>query len=339
MRKNLTYPILGLIVFLLCWINLPPLVSDRLREWIAAPFGKRAFDNRSDEIARLQLEGSQLRTQIDQVYEWLLSNQKIVEEFKDVPFLEKRAAHLKERLLEQFISIPAQVIYRNPALWSSSLWVNVGEKTNAALGKKAIAKNSPVIADGNLVGVIEFVGRNHSRVRLITDSGLSPSVRVCRGKMQNRELVHQIDSLSKWIEKRDDLFADGEKEALFSHLEKLKANCQANWEDGYLAKGELKGSSSPFWRSRSPMLKGIGFNYDYLDSFSEKSPKIPILKEGDLLVTSGLDGVFPPGLPVGIVAEVDPQPVGAYCYEIDVKPTASRLNDLQTLFIIPPMEE
>ncbi len=329
MRKTLTYPLLGLTLFLLCWINLPSLLSDRLRNFISHPFGKRAFEKRFDEVARLELENRTLHTQLDQAYEWLLFDKRLT----DRTLIQKRADLLKTRLSEQLFSMPAQVIYRDPSLWSSSLWVNVGEKTNALLGKKVIAKNSPVLSDGALIGVVEFVGEKQSRVRLITDSGLSPSVRVCRGKVQNRELVHQLDSLFKLIEKRDDL----EKEELLRQILSLKEKLGSEWDDGYLAKGELHGSSSAFWRSRSPMLKGIGFNFDFPDELSSENKQAPILKEGDLLVTTGLDGVFPQGLFVGTVAKIYDRQPGFHSYEIDVRPIVSHLNDLQILFIIPPV--
>lgn len=367
MRK-LTYPLLGLIAFLLCWMNLPPILSDKLRNATLQPFGKKGGEKRANELARLELENRTLRSQINHAYEWLLFDQKLT----DRNLLQKRGEVLKTRLSEQLFLMPAEVIYRDPSLWSSSLWINVGDETNQTLGKKVVGKNSPVLADGALVGVIEFVGTKQSRVRLITDSGLCPSVRVCRGFTQNRELIHQLDFLHKILEKREDL----EKEELISQILALKKKLKIEWEDGYLAKGELHGSSAPFWRSRSPMLKGIGFNFDFPDRpfeslFSEKggpsrsikppfqssserfSPSLnhkevtepssqgdkspPILKEGDLLVTTGLDGVFPPGLFVGTVAKVYPRPRGAFSYEIEVRPTVSHLNDLQTLFVMPPV--
>ncbi len=336
MRKTITYPLLGLIVFFLCWINLPPLLSDRFREWISAPFGKRAFQPQGDELARLQLENRSLRSQIDSAYEWLLFSKS---HLSDRDFLEKRKNHIQELFAEQGLYMPAQVTYRDPSLWSSSLWVNVGEKTNRSLGKKIIAKNSPVLAEGALVGVVEFVGEKQSRVRLITDSGLCPSVRVTRGGLQNRELSHQLDSFFKRIEKRDDLFSNSqERETFLNALLALKKRLGIDWEDGYLAKGELRGSSSPFWRSRSPHLQGVGFNFDYPD-FLSPHQTVPILKEGDLLVTTGLDGVFPPNLSVGTVTRVHTPQMSSTSYEIEARPAVSNLNDLHTLFIIPPVSD
>jgi cell shape-determining protein MreC len=192
--------------------------------------------------------------------------------------------------------------------------------------------------------VVDYVGKRQARVRLITDSGLSPSVRVNRGAAQNRELAHQFQSLTNQLEKRDDFFpTEMEKGQFLAQLQNLRERCSSNhWEDGYLAKGEVHGSSAPFWRSRGPVLKGIGFNYDFPDEEQQKRhPKndVPILKEGDLLVTSGLDGVFPPGLPVGIVSLIEPLKEGSYSYKIEVRPAANHLNDLQTVFILPALSE
>lgn len=323
MRKTITYPLLGLIAFLLTWISLPPFLSDSLREFVSSPFAKRNFIHSSDELVRLQIENKTLRTQIDHLYEWFL-------------FEKKTAQAIRERMGEQLVSMPAQVIYRDPSLWSSSLWVNVGEKTNRTVGKKVISKNSPVLADGgSLVGVVEFVGEKQSRIRLITDSGLCPSVQACRGGLQNRELTHRIDSLLQLLEKRDDL----DKGAIIGQLLTLKQSLGPDWEDGYMAKGEVHGSSTPFWRSRGALLEGIGFNFDFPDPVSSGNKNAPLLKEGDILITTGLDGVFPPGLFVGSVAQIHPHQPADTTYNIDVRPLISNLNDLHTLFILPPISE
>jgi rod shape-determining protein MreC len=349
MRRTVKYPFLALAVFLFCWISLPKGISDRVRSFAAAPFTHCSFKSHSDEVSHLELENHCLRAQIEPIYEWLLHDKRISEQLEFLKgaekkeFCERRVAHLRELLSCQLSSLPAQVSYRDPSSWSSSLWINVGEKSNRALGKKVIAKNSPVLADGALVGVVEYVGESQARVRLITDSGLSPSVRVSRGGLQNRELARQLDSLRKQLEKRDDLFPSAaEKELFLNQLNGLSKSSGMQWEDGYLAKGEVHGSSAPFWRSRGPMLRGIGFNFDYPDdegSSRDLRGGVPILKEGDLLITSGLDGVFPAGLQVGTVAKIEPLKEGGYSYEIEVRPSASNLNDLQTLFILPPVSE
>ena len=229
--------------------------------------------------------------------------------------------------------MPAQAIYRDPSSWSSSLWINVGEEDNRIMGRTVIAKNSPVVAGVALIGVVDYVGKKQSRVRLITDSGLCPSVRAVRGAAQKREIASLASAL---IERLDASFDGMNPSALLDQLEALKKNLVAGWDENYLAKGELHGSSSPFWRSRRPLLKGIGFNFDYADEEGSKRNEIPILKEGDTLVTTGLDGVFPPDLLVGRVAKVYPVKAGGYAHEIEARPAAPHFNDLETLFVLPP---
>jgi len=376
-RKSIAYPYLALGLILFCWVSLPKSFSDRARSFTVASFtpvwkwGTKLFLDSSKranetELSRLSLENQNLRTQIETVCEWLLSDGKIGEQWELYrkisqeqnhspdghwrSFFERRASHLRKNLQKQMMSIPAQVIYRDPTSWSSSLWVNAGEEENEALGTEVIAKNSPVVLGASLVGVVDFVGRKQSRIRLITDSGLAPSVRAVRGAVQNRELAALLQTVSSRLETREDLFSSSEEKELFlTRVAQLKSKVNFGWEDGYLAKGELHGSSAPFWRSRGQTLKGIGFNYDYPDEEGSArelrtgrpvgaySGAVPILKEGDLLVTSGLDGVFPPGLLVGTVDWVGPLKEGNYAYEIEAKPCTPHLNDLQTVFILPSL--
>ena len=96
-------------------------------------------------------------------------------------------------------------------------------------------------------------------------------------------------------------------------------------------------------------MKGIGFNYEYADKEGPKRdlqtggmessllPKTPILQEGDLLVTTGMDGLFPAGLHVATVPKVTSLEEGAYCYTIEARATADRLEDLEVVFVMPPV--
>ena len=207
---------------------------------------------------------------------------------------------LQQEIAIEYPSTTAQVIFRSPASWNSSLWINVGQADHPTI----ITKNSPVLLGTSVIGLIDYVGKHQARVRLITDSGLSPSVRAQR----------TIDNKT--------------------HL---------------LAKGELHGSSQPLWRTKSHTLKGIGFNYDFSDEHgpsrdlrsgepqNEKDPPIPIIEAGDLLVTTGMDGVFPPGLEVATVTTIQTLHEGDYFYELEAVPTAGNLDDLSLLFVIPPL--
>lgn len=177
---------------------------------------------------------------------------------------EHRHINLKSFVETKVQSVPARIIFRSPATWNSSVWVDVGSDNNLGPGGEIIQKNSPVLSGDSIVGVVDYVGKRQSRIKLITDSGVTPSVRAVR-KEEGKIL--------------------------------------------YLAKGELHGASSPLWREKSSILEGIGFNYDFADEEgpardlrsgephddSKGGAPIPIIKVNDLLVTTGMDGVFPPG--------------------------------------------
>lgn len=346
-RNSIATPYIALGVFLFCWISLPKTFSCQIRSSTIAAFSPIWKKSEQSEEERLQLENQNLKNQLEMIYEWALSESRFKEE--NPSFASKKASQLKSRLQDQLLYFPAQVIYRDPTSWSSSLWINAGEEDNQAIGRNLIAKNSPVVSGSSLVGVIDYVGRKQSRIRLITDSGVSPSVRAVRGGTQNKELGQLLHATLNRLAARGELFKNSEeKEECISLLRRLELKTGVG-DEIHLAKGELCGSSAPFWRSRCQILKGIGFNYDYSDEEGAArdlrtgslakgtGTAMPILKEGDLLVTSGLDGVFPFGLLVANVTQVHPLKEGAYSYEIEAKPCASNLSDLQTVFILPPL--
>ncbi|MCC5831632.1 MAG: hypothetical protein JJU12_01125 [Chlamydiales bacterium] len=244
-------------------------------------------------------------------------------------------------------AVAAHVIYRDPGTWTSSVWIDVGEATDPI-----IRKNSPVVVGRALVGVIDYVGKQQSRVRLITDVGLKPAVRAVRGAAQNRALVEHIIPVLRHLSGRKDLPISREDQmALGRMLTQFKERLSEDCAEWYLAKGILQGSGTPLWRSVNQSLRGIGFNYDFPDAFGpareletgkpidpkSTMPALPLIKVNDLLVTTGLDGVFPPGLSVGEVTKIHPLREGAYTYEIEALPVAGDLDSLQTLFVIPPV--
>ena len=63
-----------------------------------------------------------------------------------------------------------------------------------------------------------------------------------------------------------------------------------------------------------------------------------MLQVGDLLVTTGFDGVFPPNLSVAIISEVGSLKEGASSYELKAIPTAGNLDNIENLFVLPPLE-
>jgi rod shape-determining protein MreC len=108
----------------------------------------------------------------------------------------------------------------------------------------------------------------------------------------------------------------------------------------YLAKGELHGSAKIFWRSRGSTLIGEGFNYDYDDNYGpakDLRSNPAILKVGDLLVTTGMDGIFPAGLHVARVTKIQSLREGDYYYEIEAIPTAESIEELSLVHVLPPL--
>ena len=131
----------------------------------------------------------------------------------------------------------------------------------------------------------------------------------------------------------------------------MMGKLKENNVDYYLSKGELHGCSFPLWRSYGQKLKGIGFNYDYSDaegSARELRSGRPmdikfeflthdLLKKGDLLVTTGMDGIFPAGLKVAIVSDIKQLEEGGYYYEIEAVPSAGGLCSMNMVFVMPPL--
>ncbi|HLN48491.1 MAG TPA: rod shape-determining protein MreC [Steroidobacteraceae bacterium] len=71
------------------------------------------------------------------------------------------------------------------------------------------------------------------------------------------------------------------------------------------------------------------------DSSRLKLPYLPTSADviaGDLLVTSGLGGVFPPGYPVGTVAEVKRDPAQSLA-DVDIRPAASLDRSRELMFV------
>lgn len=283
-------------------------------------YGSPANASSNEEILKLQLENTLLKEEILHIKNVIQYELDLLTEMKetlgpnqDVPSmkgLKKRHSQELQKLLKISLEmIPARIIFRSPSSWESSFWINVGTENNEALNTQAIAKNSPVLVGTAVVGVIDYVGKQQARVRLITDPGLTPSVRVAR-------------------------------------MNPYEKNAPL-----YLAKGEIHGLSKQLWRTQKSELVGTGFNYDFADEqgpardlrtgrpigASQESPVIALVEAGDLLVTTGLDGVFPSNLPIARVTKVHPLKEGDYTYELEAVPVAENLDDLSLVFVIPPL--
>ncbi len=390
MRRISYWPYFFLLLFYLCIFSAPKQVTEQLRSVAVCSFspgwrGLFALKNKilyavtlpfsssingkaqSEKFEDLQQENTLLQSQLEQVREWLLSNDRVQEQCERLEklasikhpepawkeFFKRRSQELCRRLELHVQSLPASVVFREPSSWSSALWINVGQRQNKALGKKIVEKNSPVLFGTSIIGVVEYVGFERSRVRLITDEKLVPSVRALRGREHNHFLLEHVNTLLFALDRREDLFASREESAaVLSILSKLGSRLGTECQDMYLAKGEIFGSSAPLWRSRSPVLKGIGFNYDFADEEGPardlrtgepydpqwKKEPIALLRPGDILVTTGLDGVFPAGYRVATVSKVNILKEGASSYEIEAVATAGNLDEISRVVVLPSIQ-
>lgn len=309
----------------------------------------------AEEWNGLCLENQLLRSQVEGFREWVLCENSKQEQWEKLAFFQDAAnqnPHVKEfykrreREVAKLISLQAQsvtarVIFREPVAWSSVLWLDVGEETNRSFGREIVVKNSPVVLGSSLVGVVEQVEEKRCRVRLITDASLTPAVRAVRGQDQNRLVLSRINALLTALDLNPEKGLTGaETQSLRAELQKIKEKWRKEGVDAFLAKGILYGSSSSYWHSRNSLLKGVGFNYDFADEEGKARPlrssQPPLIMEGDLLVTTGLDGLFPPGLQVAQVTKVFPLKEGAISYDIEALPIVGNLHSLDLLSVLPP---
>lgn len=314
------------------------------------------------ELEKLKADNYLLHLQVDHIREWLLSEDRIheqmdllksmtnassIEESKK-SFLHRRCQEIRKVLQLESRAIPAKVIFREPGTWSNYIWINVGEADNERLQEITVAKNSPVLLGNSVVGVIDLIGKTQSRVRLITDNRLTIAVRAIRGKEQDHFLLEQLNALLFSLEKRQNTCM---QEAI-SALIRLKNQWLPMEQNSYLAKGELQGTGRPLWRSCGSFLKGTGFNYDFSDEEGpnrdlrsgfayEKDSKrssIALLHVGDLLMTTGLDGVFPAGLRVAVVSKVDILQEGQCFYNLEAMATAGDFDELNFVCVLPALK-
>lgn len=315
----------------------------------------------AEETQKLRIENALLKEEIINLKNVMRHELDLLAQMEDVLQQNSQVKGLKKRhrtellkLLQiQLQAVPARVIFRSPSSWNSSLWINVGKETNETLGNKPIVKNSPVLLGTAVIGIVDYVGSKQSRVRLITDSGLTPSVRAARGDPETQLKKEKLRDVIKILYAEGDAFEDPlQQEELIEKLEIASRNVfQEGQGSSFLAKGEIHGSSKPLWRTQRHELTGTGFNYDFADGFGPgrdlrtgktaedkaNGATTPIVQAGDLLVTTGLDGVFPRGLPVAEVTHVHALKEGDYFYELHALPVAGNLDELSLVFVIPPL--
>jgi cell shape-determining protein MreC len=303
------------------------------------------------ELEMIRLENYQLLSQLSWLKEEIKLTQQLVHLKENISQWEEKdewSLRRKDEIQHQIElyshAITARIIFREPSAWRSSVWVNVGEETNRRVGSTIIQKNSPVVLGTTVVGLVDFVGKTRSRVRFLTDQSVTLSVRAIRGLDQRKFFLKEAEKMSTILS----LFENGKLTELMKPiLDDLRDSLAPAEKDFYLAKGEIQGSARVMWRGRKNVLNGIGFNYDFEDlegpsrdlktgdskGFSKKG--IPLIKVGDMVVTTGMDGIFPAGLKVGTVCEVSQLTEGASSYSSLILSLVPDFDELSFLTILP----
>ncbi len=314
--KRKTYPVIFIpLILALGCMSLPSAFNLKLQNALAE---KTLFLTRAFKKKKAPSASEHVQEWLDYRHEKHLSAAFTASSLS--PFTIHQDAPKKDYVI-------AQVLYRNTSRWNNSLWINMGSSDSPH-----IKKNSPVLSGDSVIGVIDYVGKNSSCVQLITDARLSCSARVVRG-VHDRTLAHALQVLQKAVEDEKLTFrTDDEKKAFLWIIEDVQQLKMLPKEPEFLAKGVLQGTHD------SLLLKGTGFNYDFSDEYGPGRDLRTgaILQVGDLLVTTGMDGIFPEGLKVASVQSIMPLTEGAFAYELLATLTAGDLATLDFVTILPP---
>lgn len=301
-----------------------------------------------EKIHQLEAREVLLKNKIEFVKDMVLSDsrlQKRLEELRQIisESLEdntQKTRYLAKLLQQELTAIPGKVIFREPLLWNNFLWINLGKMQNKEMGEEIIAKDSPVVVGNKVLGVIEEVHETRSKVRLLTDPSLNISVRVTRGREQNLSLLESVEELLHRLDVRPDLIEGEMTQTALRELQKSLLQDVGNYP---LAKGILQGSNSSLWRLPAHILQGFGFNYEFSDEEGEKidlrSQNPSIIRIGDLLITTGFDGVFPKGLVTATVVAVEPLNPGDIFYKIRARAAIENIHEIEFIQVLPAVSK
>lgn len=190
----------------------------------------------------------------------------------------------------------AHVVKRDP-LDPHRLIISIGSGN----GPEWLAAPGPVTIGPHAIGIIERVGKKQSTVRLFSD----PSIKVHVKTTSADQLAHHY----------------------IGELEKLLPDSSAL----DLVKRKVKGDVPSSARGFLEGFNGAG-NYS---GFGLVSLQNKPFRTGEVLVTTGEDGLFPPGLFVARIVEVSPQGAGEVTYRLKAKPTYP-LDHLPALHVLEP---
>ncbi len=292
--KNLKIIVIFVLIFLIFLIlnkffyqrikNAVFLISSPIQKFLWQKQGifSQAFESLF-EAKRMERENEELKKE-----NLFLKNQLL--ELKD---LEEENKELREALelglKTEYRLIFAEVISKK--VEEDSILVNRGEKDGVSEGMTAITKERV------LLGKVEEVFDDFSKIRLITDKGFTfsvivePDIGITRGGLSD----NLIEELSQGL---------------------AEDSSVSSAEDSVLAACEGKGN--------------FGLKIKFL-------PQDCQIKEGYIVSTSFLGGIFPENLLVGRVKEIEKKDIEVF-QEGEISPFFKDL-EIETLFLVTPREE
>lgn len=318
-----TFSFIFFVGFFLLILSAPSLFKEHFRFFfidkiLALRLSNKKSIQASFSIDALKSENYFLKQEINRLYSYLSMYDFFslgIEKQKDFSYFNR--------------CLPAKVIFRDPFSWGSSLWIDVGKQT---VSSSVLKKNSPVIIGQFLLGIVDYVGQKQSRVKLITDVGLAPSVCVATENLQDIIFRNSLKIVLEQLKRNPErMNFSQEISQIVSCLSKIEKTCLDKDIRSSSCRGILCGTGSPLWKKHRNLLKGQGF------CFQEKTQDDPFLKKNDILLTTGMDGVFPPGLLVAKVTHVFEKKEGFYAYNLEAVPLIDNFDDVSNVLVLPPV--
>lgn len=241
----------------------------------------------------------------------------------------------------------AKVIKRSVENWADYFWIDKGSESDIP-----ISIYSPIVQGLTCIGFVDSVEVNKSRVRLLTNPSCQVAVRTTRGAEAHLPAVFAVDYLLDFLALDDRIDPSTvDIEEFYFYLDHFKSLLTKDLDSRRLAKGEVRGIYDAKTSFQKPLLRGSGFNYVYADSHGPSIDlKLGIKDEskwsgqhlvqlGDQVITSGLDGVFPPGLFVGKVVSIEPLKRGAFYYDLSVEPLFNPFEPISHVMVLQPRSD
>lgn len=226
------------------------------------------------------------------------------------------------------------VIYR-PSKESTVVWI----KTLAP-----VQKGAGVIIGDCLVGFVDTVQGLCSRVRLVCDTRSKVAVevkkanRLVEDESANASIAALSIDVKYWKELAKQGVFHGSKKAL--EIERFLGQLDAMLEststfESLPLQGLLCGASSS-WPGDHKRLIAQGF-YRQVGVHELSKEKEDLIEPGDLLITCGLDGRYPPGLRVGYVRQVKAQDPARTLFEVEASMALADFSKERWVWVLPAL--